>query len=62
MIGCQFNLTANHFWEYYGMVEYICDLISDVARPGSTRAGALPSTLQDLPSPAWQESHDSITN
>ena len=37
-------------------------LDSGIARPGATRACALPSTFQTLPSPAKQESCDSITN
>ena len=35
---------------------------SGVARPGPTRACALPAIFQALPSPNQQESHDSITN
>ena len=35
---------------------------SGVARPGPTRAYALPSTFQVLPSPIQQDSHDSISN
>ena len=36
--------------------------ISDVARPGPTRACALPSTSQALPLPTQLESRDSTTN
>ena len=35
---------------------------SGVARPGPTRACALPSTSQALPSPTQLESRDSTTN
>ena len=35
---------------------------SGVARPGPTRACALPSTFQALPSPTQLESRDSTTN
>ena len=35
---------------------------SGVARPGPTRACALPSTFQALPSAAKHDSHDSIKN
>ena len=35
-------------------------IISGVARPGPTRACALPSTFQALPSAAQHDSHDSI--
>ena len=37
-------------------------LYSGVARPGPTRACALPSTSQALPSPTQLESRDSTTN
>ena len=36
--------------------------ISGVARPGPTRACALPSTSQALPSPGQQDSRDSSMN
>ena len=35
---------------------------SGVARPGPTRACALPSTSQALPSPGQQDLHDSSMN
>ena len=35
---------------------------SGIARPRPTRACALPSSFQALPSSAQQESHDSVTN
>ena len=38
------------------------DVCSGVARPGPTRACALPSTSQALPSPTQLESRDSTTN
>ena len=37
-------------------------VISGVARPGPTRACALPSTCQALPSPTQLDSRDSTTN
>ena len=37
-------------------------MYSGVARPGPTRACALPSTSQALPSPTQLESRDSTTN
>ena len=37
-------------------------MASGVARPRPTRACALPSTSQALPSPTQLESHDSTTN
>ena len=37
-------------------------LISGIARPGPTRACALPSTFQTLPSAAQHDSRDSIKN
>ena len=36
--------------------------ISGITRPGRTEACALPLIFQALPSPAQQESHDSIMN
>ena len=39
-----------------------CDIYSGVARPGPTRACALLSTSQALPSPTQLESRDSTTN
>ena len=44
-------LTAQYIYSYSG-----------VARPGPTRACALPSTSQALPSPTQLESRDSTTN
>ena len=37
-------------------------ITSGVARPGPTRACALPSAFQALPSAAQHDSHDSIKN
>ena len=37
-------------------------IFSGVARPGPTRACALPSTCQALPSPTQLDSRDSTTN
>ena len=37
-------------------------LASGIARPGPTRACALPSTFQALPSATQQNSHDSTRN
>ena len=43
---------------------YVCKLriTSGVARPGPTRACALPSTFQALPSAAQHDSRDFIKN
>ena len=42
--------------------QIICAMYSGVARPGPTRACALPSTSQALPSPTQLESRDSMAN
>ena len=43
-------------------VMLVLSIISVVARPGPTRACALPSTFQALPSAAQHDSRDSISN
>ena len=52
-----YSFRAKNFGQCYVILN-----ISGVARSGPTSACALPSTFQALPSPARQESHDSIKN
>ena len=46
----------------YSNTVIVAKISSGVARPGPTRACALPSTFQALPSAAKHDSRDSIKN
>ena len=59
--GC----NSPHDWRVIlamNLTTFVAYTVSGVARPGPTRACALPSTSQALPSPTQLESRDFTTN
>ena len=60
--GSTDDLVINTLIEQSNSLMKQSTVTSGVARPGPTRACALPSTSQALPSPTQLESRDSTTN